>query len=213
MPEMDGLEATRRIRQEWKGENSPRIIAMTANVTKEDREACIEAGMNDYLAKPIRVDELVTALNKAVPLAANGVSAVDPVRSQTQPRLASLSLGILSPEVSFDPTAIEKLLDLTGGDRTALAELILSYLNDTSKLLDDLRHALERNDPELLRRTGHTLKSSSRDFGAMALSQLGKQLENLGKAKTTSGASELVEQAEAEYEPVRIALERIRKGE
>ncbi|HET7375474.1 MAG TPA: response regulator, partial [Anaerolineae bacterium] len=68
MPEMDGLEATRRIRERQAGEAGPRIIAMTANVTKEDRQACLEAGMNDYLAKPIRVGELVTALSKVQPV-------------------------------------------------------------------------------------------------------------------------------------------------
>ena len=64
MPDMDGLEATRAIHQEWPGERRPRIVAMTANVMKEDREACLAAGMDDYLGKPIRVEELVGALSR-----------------------------------------------------------------------------------------------------------------------------------------------------
>ena len=64
MPDMDGLEATRAIHQEWPGERRPRIVAMTANVMKEDREACLAAGMDDYLSKPIRVEELVGALSR-----------------------------------------------------------------------------------------------------------------------------------------------------
>ncbi len=64
MPEMDGLEATRRIRQTVAPEAQPHIIAMTANAMKEDREACLKAGMDDYLSKPIRVAELVTALER-----------------------------------------------------------------------------------------------------------------------------------------------------
>jgi len=64
MPDMDGLEATRAIHQEWQGERRPRIVAMTANVMKEDREACLAAGMDDYLSKPIRVEELVGALSR-----------------------------------------------------------------------------------------------------------------------------------------------------
>ena len=63
MPEMDGLEATRRICASWKPDNRPRIVAMTANAMQGDRELCMEAGMDDYLTKPIRVDKLVEALN------------------------------------------------------------------------------------------------------------------------------------------------------
>jgi CheY-like chemotaxis protein len=67
MPEMDGLEATRTIHWEWARPQRPRIIAMTANAMKEDRAACLAAGMDDYLSKPIRVEELVSALNKCHP--------------------------------------------------------------------------------------------------------------------------------------------------
>jgi CheY-like chemotaxis protein/HPt (histidine-containing phosphotransfer) domain-containing protein len=217
MPEMDGLEATRRIRQDWPGDQGPRIIAMTANVAKEDREACIEAGMNDYLAKPIRVDELIAALNKAMPLSANGTSAVDSLRWRTLPRPATPVPSISSTEAasdgSFDTSAIDKLRDLVGGEQSALSELINSYLNDTSNLLRDVHQAIEKDDAELLRRAGHSLKSSSLDFGAPALSKLGKQLEEIGKQKTTANASELLAQAEVQFEPVRVALERICRGE
>jgi CheY-like chemotaxis protein len=67
MPEMDGLEATRIICDEW-ADRRPRIIAMTANAMKEDREKCLEAGMDDYVSKPIRVQELVEALSKCQPV-------------------------------------------------------------------------------------------------------------------------------------------------
>ena len=62
MPEMDGLEATRRITTEFEGAARPRIVAMTANAMQGDREMCLEAGMDDYIATPIRVDRLVDAL-------------------------------------------------------------------------------------------------------------------------------------------------------
>ena len=69
MPELDGLEATRRIVERWPAGSRPRIIAMTANAMLEDRDACFEAGMDDYVAKPIRPDELAAALGRARPLA------------------------------------------------------------------------------------------------------------------------------------------------
>jgi CheY-like chemotaxis protein len=68
MPELDGLDATRRICERWPEGERPRIIAMTANAMQEDREACLAAGMDDYVAKPIRPDELAEALGRARPL-------------------------------------------------------------------------------------------------------------------------------------------------
>ena len=68
MPELDGLDASRRICERWPPESRPHIIAMTANALPEDREACFAAGMNDYVAKPIRADELAAALKRARPL-------------------------------------------------------------------------------------------------------------------------------------------------
>ncbi len=67
MPEMDGLEATRRIVQRWPANERPHIVAMTANAIQGDREACLAAGMNDYVTKPIRVDALVAALLATLP--------------------------------------------------------------------------------------------------------------------------------------------------
>ncbi|MCZ0904312.1 response regulator, partial [Microcoleus sp. HI-ES] len=67
MPEMDGLEASRRICQEWPAHARPRIIAMTANAMQGDRELCLDAGMNDYISKPIRVDTLIQALSQCPP--------------------------------------------------------------------------------------------------------------------------------------------------
>jgi CheY-like chemotaxis protein len=65
MPEMDGLEATREIRRRWSGPVRPRVVAMTANAMQGDRELCLEAGMDDYVSKPISADELVRALTES----------------------------------------------------------------------------------------------------------------------------------------------------
>ena len=68
MPEMDGLDASREINKRWPREQRPRIVAMTANAMQGDREMCLAAGMDDYISKPIRVEELVGALSQAATL-------------------------------------------------------------------------------------------------------------------------------------------------
>jgi CheY-like chemotaxis protein len=65
MPRMDGFETTRRIREEWPGAEGPQVVAMTANAIDGDREACLEAGMNDYLSKPIEIAALQAAIERA----------------------------------------------------------------------------------------------------------------------------------------------------
>jgi CheY-like chemotaxis protein len=205
MPEMDGLEATRRVRQRWPGESGPRIVAMTANATKEDQDACIQAGMDDYLAKPIRIKELTTALRKCH-------VKLDEAYFQSPPKPVLLSKNTILAEGDFDPSALNKLLNLVGGNKADLADLIRSFLEETPSLLLDLRRGLETGNMELFGRAAHTLKSSARDFGAIQLSQLSQQLEALSKQNTLSGATELVEQAETVYEPIKTALEEYVKG-
>jgi signal transduction histidine kinase/CheY-like chemotaxis protein len=205
MPEMDGLEATRRIVQRWPKGSRPRIVAMTANATKEDYQACMEAGMDDYVAKPVRVKELTVALSKVRP----GMNARD---LQPSPEPAPSPERIFPADGDFDPSAIDKLLDLVGGSKTDLADLVRSFLAETPSLLVNLRGALETGDVELLRRSAHTLKSSARDFGAMHLSHLSGRLEMLGRGNTLAGAAEWVDQCEAAYEAVTARLAEFLKG-
>jgi CheY-like chemotaxis protein/HPt (histidine-containing phosphotransfer) domain-containing protein len=210
MPEIDGLEATRLIRQRWPGEEGPRIIAMTANVTKDDRQACLDAGMNDYLPKPIRVEELMAALNRSQPLNKKRLLITDDRRPTSTPKrdkeAKDFSDGIL------DPSALDALLKLVGDNKTGFSELISSFLDETPSLLTDLRDALSNGDKELFRRAAHTLKSSSLDFGAIQFSELCQQLEIFGKIGNLEGAMELVLQTEAEYERVKEALKKISGG-
>ncbi len=211
MPEMDGLEATRQIRSRWPVDGGPRIIAMTANVMKEDRDACIAAGMDDYLGKPIQVKELVAALSKC----RTSVGLV-----KTEAELADLSgeaarsnpspVNLFSESSILDQSALNQLLRLVGGEKDHLVELIDSFLQDANPLLISLYQSLERSDFEGLRRAAHTLKSSSRDFGATGLAELCQLLEAKAKVELLDGTTELMEQIEAEYEQVEAELEMIR---
>jgi signal transduction histidine kinase/DNA-binding response OmpR family regulator/HPt (histidine-containing phosphotransfer) domain-containing protein len=197
MPEMDGLQATRVLCREWSPEERPRIVAMTANVAREDRQACLDAGMDDYVSKPIRVQELVNALNRCRPL----TIAPEPAPSPPAP-----------VDVALDPKALANLRETVGEDDGFMAELLDTFLQDAPRLLDAMRQAVEAGDAQGLCIAAHSLKSNSADFGAMTLSGLCRELESLGKAGTLEGADSRVTQAETEYARVQITLGALRRS-
>ncbi len=206
MPEMDGLEATRQIRRRWPGAQGPRIVAMTASVMQEDRKRCQAAGMDDYVSKPIRVQELVSALNECRPLGESAEPGTEPAVETDAGADVPPSDGVL------DPAALDQLRELVGDEPALLAELIDSYLEETPPLLATLRQSLDQGDATRLSTAAHTLKSSSRDFGATRIADWCQELEALGRAGTLAGVADLVTQVEAEYEGVRLALSQVRRS-
>jgi signal transduction histidine kinase/CheY-like chemotaxis protein/HAMP domain-containing protein/HPt (histidine-containing phosphotransfer) domain-containing protein len=201
MPEMDGLEATLRIRglspAELAAEAQPRIIAMTANVMQEDFEVCLAAGMDDYVGKPVQVEELVRALSKCQPRRLQA-----PEKAQVvQPS------AVETPQV-LDPRALERLRVTLGqqADRM-LPGLIEGFYGDVERLLGQARRALEQGQADDLHRASHTLKSTSATFGAMALSAVARELESLAREGMLARAAEQIARAEAEFARAKTALE------
>ena len=190
MPEMDGLEATRRINAEWPADRRPRIVAMTANALASDRDECLAAGMDDYVAKPIRLEELTAALARCVPL---------------DNRAATTGHAI-------DASALEQLDATAGGDTDFMRELIAMFLSDSPKQLSALREAVEQGDAVTAHRCAHTLKSTAATFGATELSSLCQHLEADSKAGDLDGAASRVAAAEAEFTRVAGELEAFGDG-
>jgi CheY-like chemotaxis protein len=191
MPELDGLDASRRICERWPAEARPRIIAMTANALPEDREACFAAGMDDYVVKPIRPGELVEALRRVKPL-----SSKDDVSSN-------------GGDIGFDAAAaLENLRELVGDD--FLDEVIDAFLADAPTYLATLRRSVDEKDAEELRRAAHTLKSNGSTLGAEKFSELCRELEQRAKNDQLDDASELVDRIEHEYQPLEEALAALR---
>jgi PAS domain S-box-containing protein len=188
MPELDGLDASRRICERWPEDSRPRIIAMTANALPEDREACFAAGMDDYLAKPIRSDELTAALKR------------------TRPR-RDRDGGSGEGEMSLEASALQSLRDLGGAE--FIAEVVDVFLADAPALITSLRSSLERQDTEELRRTAHTLKSNGLTLGASAFAALCRTIEQDAKERRLDGVPQLVDRIEQEYRTLRAALARL----
>jgi PAS domain S-box-containing protein len=189
MPDMDGLEATRRIHGQRHSGRPPRIIAVTANAMQGDRDECLAAGMDDYLPKPIRLEELDAALRRSEPRAAAS-HAPPPHRADV-----------------LDARALEQLRAIGGAE--FVGELAGTFLAETPSLIDALRRACVEGDAQELRREAHTLKTHGRTFGADVLADVCQQLEMLAAAGTLDGTAELVEQIAAEYGRAAAALKGI----
>ena len=178
MPEMDGLEATRRIMAEWPAETRPRILAMTADVTQEQQQACLDVGMSGFLAKPINREQLADSLEQCVLL------------RQSQEAAAMPSESTRAPGEAFAP--FQRLEAFVGGDDPAMiCELLGSYLENTPLLLADMQRAFADKDRPTLERTAHTLKSSSALLG---FDDFAERCERLEEQSTSTGALELLQE-------------------
>jgi len=200
MPEMDGLEATRRLRQRWPEGQRPWIIAMTAGAMEKDREQCLAAGMDDYISKPVRIEELTRALSRCRPpgprQGGNGA-----INAST---LATPTASAINRE------AIKELQAIVGEDAPdVIKELVGIYLDDSPRLLARLRQAITDEDLQAATLAAHTLKSSSAHMGATRLSALCAELEAFGQTGTMEGVAEKASQIEAEYERVKAELEKL----
>lgn len=182
MPEMDGLEASRQINKRWARHERPRIIAMTANAMQGDREMCLAAGMDDYMTKPIRVEELVAALLKTK---ARGTADAD--------------ANVL------DAATFGALKESMGDD--FIGELIDTFLEDSPQLIATMKTAFAANDIDSFRRAAHSLKSNSNNFGATTLAAQSRELEMMAREGSLKGAEEKIAGLENEYARVRQALE------
>jgi CheY-like chemotaxis protein len=191
MPEMDGYEATRWIRQREQEHRLPRlrVVAMTANAMQGDREKCIAAGMDDFVTKPVRIEELEAMLERT--------PNDQPPRQETP-----------SDRHAVNTETLDRLRDLrVPGQADPVAEIIDLFLEQTPDLLGLLKKAIEEKDVETIGTTAHTLKGSCANLGAELMAVWCRELETLAKQGTLEAAGHVLLQLEQELGAVRQILE------
>jgi GAF domain-containing protein/CheY-like chemotaxis protein len=188
MPEMDGVEATARIMAGWPEGERPWIVAMTAEAMLGDREGFLAAGMNDYVAKPIRTQDLVDAIRR------------------TPSRRSVVANEGEEPGPAVDASVLARLAESMGGDDAFVAELVEQFLADSPALVATARHGLDVSDAEEVRRAVHTLKSNAATFGAHRLADLSRDLEMQARDGVPSDAGVRLSAIDAELHRVHEAL-------
>ena len=193
MPELDGFEATAEIRRRETGDRHTVIVAMTAAAMQGDREQCLAAGMDDYLAKPVKPDQLGAVLTRWLPPerpAEPGAGGEDDL-----------------PREVIDLDTFGQLEALAAdGDPRMLAELIELFLDDAPSQLAALRLALDQQDGASLARAAHSLKGSSANFGARRLEALCLRLERIGRTGSVQAVEPLLAELGVEFARVQAAL-------
>ncbi len=191
MPGMDGLEATNLIRQQFSKEQLP-IIALTANVMKQNIDTCLGSGMNAYLSKPFSISELHQCLLCWL--------------GNNKPAL-SCPITTLKKTARFEPAALISVAALNPENSDALiAKVVTLFVDKTEQALIKLQQAQEINNKETMRRISHGLKSSSANVGALRMSDLCKQLEVAITLADEDILTQLTQQIALEYQWVKQQL-------
>jgi signal transduction histidine kinase/DNA-binding response OmpR family regulator len=205
MPEMDGLEASRRVNRLLNADQRPRIIALTANAMREDREACLAAGMDDYLSKPVQVSALQDVLERTG-LWLKQRSSAAAIGGTDLKSVLRATDGASQPAI--DPTVLASLREMGESAGTDVCKDLLDLFRaDAPPLLLAMRDAAERGDSRKLRESAHTLKGGAANLGARALAAVCAELEKKGREGTVEGARPLLAELDRHYQEVCQALE------
>jgi signal transduction histidine kinase/CheY-like chemotaxis protein/HPt (histidine-containing phosphotransfer) domain-containing protein len=191
MPEMDGFETTAAIRrmEKEKGGHVP-IVAMTAHAMKGDRERCLEAGMDDYLSKPIQPKELIEMIERQLKGTRPGETEVAPSERAEEPEV-------------FDRKALLERLD---GDEEIFKEIIATFLDDAPHQIEKLKKALQERDASRVERQAHLLKGAALNIGGNGLQNAAWELEMAAREGNLTSAQSLVAMLDREFEKLKGAL-------
>ena len=196
MPVVDGIQATRRIREleSGTGQRTP-IIAMTAHALPADRQRCLAAGMDEYLAKPIRASQLDQIIDDVV-----GTRTSEKSRERSRDQQSTTESGCVDWSHALATVA---------GDRQLLRTLIDVFLQEQGEMVGEMRRAIERRDHRELRRASHSLKGALSHLGCFVAQARAQQIEDLGEDRW-SEANGLIGGLERDLQDLRAELDQFK---
>lgn len=208
MPGMDGMQATRHIRDLLAPNEQPHIIAFTAHAMHGDRERLLASGMDDYISKPVEIGALVVALWKAdrrekeLTLGIHRSRHSPPVRPPDAAQEAQ----------AIDVNTLQETLSMLRQFAPNVAENLISlFVEETATLLADLSEASEQGDTNRLYHIAHTIKPNTVQIGAAEMTRLCEELETMSKSGKLSAINDCLKRLESEFARVRHMLETFRQ--
>jgi hypothetical protein len=208
MPEMNGLEATKRVREfERETGRAPSIIiAMTASAMAGDREKCLQAGMDDYLSKPVRPEAVQSAVERWGPIArkpgGRSSTGESPTPAPVPPPAPAGPVGDAQHPVDLD-----RFTEMSGPDETSIRELTEMYVAQTTGQLKELKAAVEAGSAKDAERVAHKAAGASATCGMTQIVPLLRELERRGREGRLEDAVLLVTRASKELERIRSFLD------
>lgn len=206
MPEMDGVEATKRILSIYPVNKRPKIVAMTANAMQGDKEKYLKIGMDDYISKPIVIKEIQnclskwgTEINEIEPVPIHSDNIILPPKEKKQKSL-------------LDPNIIESLKELDENDNF-FQNLVTSFLGNAAKAVLEIKKIAEEKKYDALVQSSHKLKGSSANLGAKTLSEICKDIEQKAKTRNLTGIEGMISKLEITYKQSRLEYEEILQAE
>jgi two-component system sensor histidine kinase/response regulator len=205
MPEMKGFEATQLIREmEGEAKHTP-IIAMTAHAMKGDRERCLQAGMDDYISKPIEPQELFHAIDKWTK-SHDSEKDLTPFTLHLSPLKEEKDIPTGSEIVEttcgepVEPIDLESALRRFDGDKDFFKEMLQEFLSYAPKQLEKLAEAIKTGEAKVVEREAHSLKGAADNLGVKPIADIALRLEVLGRTGDLAGAEEIVSNLRTAFE-------------
>ncbi|MBN1327223.1 MAG: response regulator [Candidatus Cloacimonetes bacterium] len=196
MPEMDGMEATEKIILKYPPDSRPRIVAMTANAMQGDKEKCLQAGMDDYISKPVTVE----GIKKALELWGKKILAIKLTKTQSDKNADDIMDWKMIDSI--------KNLDVGTEEGNLLSELIRTFIEEYPGYMKTIRTALLEKNAAVVNSQAHKMKGSSANLGAKGIAKVCYKIEVKGKNDDLEGVDELLDQIEKVYRDTLIQYQK-----